>query len=81
MSCAQLPGKVREAELINPDIKPGRALTEVDVREAINPVDNWQQMQEKISKTVFQYQSFGNCYLDFSALALLTLFGPDSSGE
>lgn len=40
MSCTQLPGKVGEAELINPDIKPGRALTEVDVREAINPVDN-----------------------------------------
>lgn len=33
-------------------------------------------MQEKIRKTVFQHQSSGNCYLDFSALALLTLFWP-----
>lgn len=31
MSCAQLPGKVGEAELINSDIKQGRALTEVDM--------------------------------------------------
>lgn len=75
MSCAQLPGKVEEAELTNSDIKQGSD-SDWHVREAINPVDNGQQMQEKIRKTVFQHQSSGNCYLDFSALALLTLFWP-----